>query len=34
MTTEIEDLQFPGHLVHHVRRISANANVLIVISSD
>ncbi|UPK01335.1 XRE family transcriptional regulator [Bradyrhizobium sp. 170] len=27
-------LQFPGHLVHHVRRISANANVLIVISRD
>jgi transcriptional regulator with XRE-family HTH domain len=27
-------LQFPGHLVHHVRRIGANANVLIVISRD
>jgi quercetin dioxygenase-like cupin family protein len=27
-------LQFPGHLVHHVRRISANANVLIVVSRD
>ena len=27
-------LQFPGHLVHHVRRIGAKANVLIVISRD
>ncbi|SFN83005.1 transcriptional regulator, XRE family with cupin sensor [Bradyrhizobium sp. Rc3b] len=27
-------LQFPGHLVHHVRRIGANATVLIVISRD
>jgi transcriptional regulator with XRE-family HTH domain len=27
-------LQFPGHLVHHVRRIGAHATVLIVISRD
>ena len=27
-------LQFPGHLVHHVRRLSANATVLIAVSRD
>jgi mannose-6-phosphate isomerase-like protein (cupin superfamily) len=27
-------LQFPGHLVHHVRRIGGSAKVLIVISRD
>ncbi|NEV02268.1 cupin domain-containing protein [Bradyrhizobium uaiense] len=27
-------LQFPGYLVHHVRRMGANAIVLIVISRD
>lgn len=27
-------LQFPGHLVHHVRRVGARATVLIVISRD
>jgi uncharacterized cupin superfamily protein len=27
-------LQFPGHLVHHVRRIGARATVLIMISRD
>jgi predicted 2-oxoglutarate/Fe(II)-dependent dioxygenase YbiX len=27
-------LQFPGYLVHHVRRIGARASVLIIISKD